>query len=448
MAVHRYWRFLVNAGGRQGDVVSLMEIGASDTIGGANGLTGSTVTASTQLGGWAATQAIDGNLATGWATTTANVFGEWIKFDLGAGNEKDLSAELWITTRNDGFGNQIPISGSWQYSDDNINWTTALNYALRTSTGNGMTVYTPDLIGSYLDASAKGSTNVAVSGRNLIATFTGATGIRANRDIRGLVYFEGTITTLSGTPQIGLAHVQWDNSTALGNAVNSLGYQPGGQVRVNAVTLATIAAYAAGSRIGVAVDHSKKLIWFRVNGGNWNNSALNDPATGVGGIDFSSMTGGTLFPAFTASLTGTVWTTAFQTFVDAAPAGFTTLSAANFGDGQTGFSDLKTLEPIVPGEQIPTPITVLNRSLPPQQRVFSPAGPITIVSGLAEESGVPVEGKLIEVFDRISGDRLDWDLSEADGSWSCVCLGRPSVRVVGSDPTLFNSQVYDNVIPV
>lgn len=39
-----------------------------------------------------------------------------------------------------------------------------------------------------------------------------------------------------------------------------------------------------GDIIGCAVDLGGKLYWARKNGGNWNGSALANPATGVGGI--------------------------------------------------------------------------------------------------------------------------------------------------------------------
>lgn len=450
MAAHRYWRFLINSTGAVGDVASIAEIGAATVVGGANQLTGSTASASTTLGGFTAANSIDGNLATFWASTTAATVGEWLKFDLGLGNDKDLSAELWITGRNDGFGTQMPTSGFWQWSDDNVGWTTALTYSWRDNLGSGQTVFTPGLVGSFLDAYRKVSHGI--SARNLVATSSGAGGVRAQRDIRDLIYFEATITTLTGTPQVGLASMTWDHTTALGTGSNTLGYQPSGAVRINNVTLQTIAGYAAGNRIGVAVDPKSKLIWFRVNGGNWNNSALNNPATGVGGIDYSGLiptTGnGTLYPAVSASLTGNVWTTAFLTFVDAAPAGFTTLDAATFGVPQTGISDLSTLEPMVAGQQVPTPASFAMPSIGPVQRYFTPAGPITKVSGLTEEAGVIVADRLVEVFDRVSGDRLDWTRSAVDGSWELLALGRPSVRIVGSDPTTYNSVVYDNVVPV
>lgn len=444
MAVHRYWRLYCLLNQRPLDVYSLQEITASSTVGGANELIGSTVSASSTFSGWPASQAIDGNPNLGWASTTAAA-GEWIKFDLGAGNEKDLSAEISVLARNDGFYNQTPTLAWWQWSDDNLAWTTALVHEHKGTLAPGSLTFTPALTGTRLDAFFKTVGNIGISGRALVATSYAAGGVRANRVPTAPFYFEATITTLTGTPQVGIAGPSWDNSTALGTGANTIGYQPSGAVRTNNATLQTIAAYVAGDRIGVAVDPAARLIWFRVNNGNWNNSGAANPATGVGGIDFSATTVniGTATPAVSASITGTVWTTAFNTFTDAAPAGFAAVGPVV----QQAIPSASQLAYYAPGLAGGAP----NYTAHPQwisRRNFSPAGPITKVSGLCEEAGVPVAGRLVEVFDRVSGDRLDYTYSAVDGSWELVALGRPSVRIVGSDPTTYNSLVYDNVVPV
>jgi hypothetical protein len=79
---------------------------------------------------------------------------------------------------------------------------------------------------------------------------------------------------------------------------------------------------------------------------------------------------------------------------------------------------------------------------------FSPAGAITVVSGVTKEAGSPVANKKVEVYDRLTGELLNSSYSDGSGAWSLACLGRPTVRVVGSDPTTYNSVVYDNVVPV
>jgi hypothetical protein len=102
-------------------------------------------------------------------------------------------------------------------------------------------------------------------------------------------------------------------------------------VRNNNATITTIAAYVQGDRIGIAVDALNRLIWFRVNNGNWNNNAANNPVTGVGGIDFSAIAIGTIEAAVSASITGTVWTMKFSTaFTDTPPTGFASMDTIGF----------------------------------------------------------------------------------------------------------------------
>jgi hypothetical protein len=70
----------------------------------------------------------------------------------------------------------------------------------------------------------------------------------------------------------------------------------------------------------VVVDYNYKMIWFRIDAGNWNYSGAADPATGAGGFDISAIT---LDPLPTAPVTVTSATGSTVT--------------ANFG--QTAFQD-------------------------------------------------------------------------------------------------------------
>jgi hypothetical protein len=51
-------------------------------------------------------------------------------------------------------------------------------------------------------------------------------------------------------------------------------------------------ALADGDVVSVAVDLTGNLIWFRVNGGNWNGSGTANPATGTGGFSTANGSGG------------------------------------------------------------------------------------------------------------------------------------------------------------
>jgi hypothetical protein len=217
-------------------------------------------------------------------------------------------------------------------------------------------------------------------------------------------------------------------------------------VQINGVTLSTIATWAQGNRIDCAVDPANQLIWFRVAGGNWNNNAANNPATGVGGIDFSSMLEGSIEAAIYASLTGNVWTMVFSAagFAGAAPAGFASID-------NIGLSAVKAAAKAVLPGSVPASSDISGGLATygiTGGKHFSPAGPVTVVSGTTKEAGSIVTGKKVEVYDRLTGDLLGRTFSDGSGNWSIAALGRPSVRVVGSDPTTYNSLVYDNVVPV
>jgi hypothetical protein len=280
----------------------------------------------------------------------------------------------------------------------------------------------------------------------LVATSTAAGGVRTTRPLSGLSYFSGVITTLTGTPQIGIAQTNWDNTTALGTGTNTVGYQPSGAVRNNNATLATIGTYVQGDRIDVAINAADRLIWFRVNNGNWNNNVANDPATNTGGIDYSSITGlGTMMAAISASLTGNVWTMQFSTpFTNAAPTGYVSIDTQSYVRADT--VNFQNNVPLGVPASYGLKATNMPREHCMTSRVFMGTA-ITTVSGVIRELGTPVAGRKVEVYDRLTGELLGSTVSAGDGSYSIPCLGRPSVRIVASDPTTYNSLALDNVSP-
>lgn len=286
---------------------------------------------------------------------------------------------------------------------------------------------------------------MALSAGNLVATSSAAGNAASTRNLTGPHYFEAVITTLAGTPAIGLVNHVFTFSTALmGADTNSLAYKSSGIVVVNGVTLSTIAAYVQGNRVDCAVDLANRFIWFRVAGGNWNNNVANDPATGVGGIDISSMNLGTMRAAVGASITGTVWTCKFSTaFTGTPPTGFVSLDTIQVTVGRSIVSDAGLVF-------TPDFSTIIGRTtLAKDQmlRAFSPAGTSTVVSGTTKESGVAVSGKKVYMYDRNTGDLIGCATSDGSGNWSIPAVGRPAVRIDGSDPP-YNSVVYDNVVPV
>lgn len=87
-------------------------------------------------------------------------------------------------------------------------------------------------------------------------------------------------------------HLKNGDGNVLGNYQGQMGWASGGGITTvkqqsSSFTLATIQTWAANDILGIAVDLDLDLIWFRTNGGNWNNSGANNPATATGGIDLT-----------------------------------------------------------------------------------------------------------------------------------------------------------------
>jgi len=448
MAAYRYFRCLCLT--TNGGVFAIAEWVASTTIGGATIFTGGTASASSSFGGFPASQAFDGNPSTAWASTSATS-GEHLDYDLGSGNSADISAgEVSLAARNDNSANQMPITATILGSNDGINYTTIFNFVGVASPALGQIQWTPGpTTKAFWDANNKTSTVQLSTSSQLIATSAGASSVAVNRPLTGKHYAEVTITTLTGTPVIGLVNSFYSMATAtlLGGDINSIGYRSGGAVVANSVTLATLGSFVAGDRIGIAVDPANRLIWFRVNNGNWNNNGANDPATGVGGIDYSSLTLGRFLLAAGFSASGAKWTAKFDaTFTDTPPSGFSSISSVAYTLARN-VAEAAEVNSIV-AQQFSPAARAFPSPLDKYQRAFSPSGPITTVSGIVEESGTPVAGRVVECYDRDTGELLGRTLSDGSGVWSITALGRPSVRVVGSDPTAFNSLVFDNVVPL
>jgi hypothetical protein len=107
----------------------------------------------------------------------------------------------------------------------------------------------------------------------------------------------GNVT--AGHTEIGLA----DSSTGtglkqyLGRDANSVGVRPDGSVLIGGSIVGFLnVAYLAGNTVDAAVDLTNKLLWMRVNNGNWNGSAANAPG-GTGGFSLASLSSSTLTPA-------------------------------------------------------------------------------------------------------------------------------------------------------
>ena len=171
---------------------------------------------------------------------------------------------------------------------------------------------------------------VTLTNSDLTATTTATTnnGVRAVRgNSSGKYYFELTATTWTTTnDQVGLATSTAafnTNSATTGKAtVNG-----GGGIFVNGTNTGTaLGTISSGTVVGIAVDLSANLIWFRIApAGNWNAGGTANPATGVGGISISAIAGTSLYPTFGGGTANTqVGTANFgaSAFTGAVPSGF------------------------------------------------------------------------------------------------------------------------------
>jgi hypothetical protein len=175
------------------------------------------------------------------------------------------------------------------------------------------------------------SSDLSLSGGNLIVTCGGAqieNGIICtNSASSGKKYCEITITSnVSNGSLVGIANSSWAfGTTFLGQDTNGFSWQQGGPVLFNGSNQGSIQTFTNGTVCCIAVDFGNSRIWFRSNGGNWNNSGTADPVTNTGGIDISVMAAGPYFIGYRVdNQTGAVVTGNFggSAYAQTAPSGF------------------------------------------------------------------------------------------------------------------------------
>lgn len=115
------------------------------------------------------------------------------------------------------------------------------------------------------------------------------------------------------------------NSTGCALALGP-GFQAG--ININNAIVGSFGTMANGTVVGMAIDITGKLIWFR-NGaaGNWNNSGPANPATGVGGLSIAALTGNLKLMAWECAFSTPNVTVTLNAgssgFTGAVPSGFT-----------------------------------------------------------------------------------------------------------------------------
>jgi hypothetical protein len=181
--------------------------------------------------------------------------------------------------------------------------------------GDGGFINRPSGFGFILPAMGAGtstldpantSSKLTLSGSNLIATAntTNSTDGNVSRATTshssGRYYAELKATSTSGSAvAFGIINgTQAIQNHWLGESGNnSIGCFSSGSIFLNGSSQPTnCTAVASSDVIGMAVDIDHKKIWWRKNGGQWNNNASADPALNISGLDVSAISG-PYFPA-------------------------------------------------------------------------------------------------------------------------------------------------------
>lgn len=170
--------------------------------------------------------------------------------------------------------------------------------------------FDPAQITSHVTLS--GNNNTATAGAS-VASGDGARAVRNNA--AGKYYCEFTLTAyVGGASQVGCGIVRSTftmGANFVGGTTDSYAFFAGdGNFYTNGVTDSGIATYTTNDVICMAVDLDNTRIWFRINGGNWNNSATADPATNTEGRAILAAGGNPYYPAvdFESSTATSAWT--------------------------------------------------------------------------------------------------------------------------------------------
>ncbi len=117
----------------------------------------------------------------------------------------------------------------------------------------------------------------------------------------GKLYYEVSVVSSSNIT-IGMCNATFDGSSLhLGGGHDSVGWS-GTNVTLNFSRIVDgTPNLTSGIVAGVAIDFDNKLIWVTSDGSTWNLGGTANPATGVGGADFSAIDAGPYFAAYSGS---------------------------------------------------------------------------------------------------------------------------------------------------
>src|SRR3546814_295096 len=196
-------------------------------------------------------------------------------------------------------------------------------------------------------------------------------------------------------------------SAVLGTGTNNFIYRSSGAVVLNGSTIATISAFVAGDTIRVAYHPGAQLVWFAVNGGSWNNDGTADPATFIGGINVSAYINSPSYPACDFSVSGSSITATFAeaSFAYTPPAGYNSVEEVVI---ETAIDVTAGLVPILPGDNLSEWRATTWLPQDNHSRAISfPAGPVKVIAGEVQEDGVGVEGRMVRLYNKRTGDYVD-----------------------------------------
>lgn len=310
-----------------------------------------TTTTTATLGAGSISILVDGAQANGlWFS--AGQSGREVKFDLGTA--RLITEATW-------YQDAIGTHGTWQWqgSPDNSAWTSIgstftlgspATQVITTLSGNvtpyryyrmlqtaGTTTSSPFLREAEFSIDAVASTNTAwnpadlsnvtLAGGNSVATAGAGSGWVRGVDplSAGKYYWEYTYTLVASNSfncGIALGTANLASGPAAGTAyVGRLA----GDIFVNgSAPGSALGIINTGAVVGIAVDFTAKLVWFRLApAGNWNGSGTANPGTGAGGVNISSIATGPLFALMTGQTTDKLTANFGGTFTGAVPSGFT-----------------------------------------------------------------------------------------------------------------------------
>jgi hypothetical protein len=150
-------------------------------------------------------------------------------------------------------------------------------------------------------------------------------------------YFEVVINSNGGVSSgmpVGVVSALGNRSNAfLGFDATSGAYYGDGTININSVHTTGYPTFGTGDNVSCACDPVGKLVWWRVNGGNWLGNPAANPATGANGLSISTLgspifaclswDGGVVNGQGTAQFASSSWTYS-------APSGFSQLAGVQY----------------------------------------------------------------------------------------------------------------------